>query len=141
MSRAIQRYQARKDGEAEFGFTLIELLIVIVVLGILAAVTVFALSGTTSKSAAAACSADGSSITTAVAAYEANTSSTPPVATTAATWNGYLVTAYLSSMPINGSHYGFQVIGSGTVQVQIPFVSATTGTWVNWTATSCSSAT
>jgi len=45
-------------------FTLIELLIVIVVLGILAAVVIFALGGITGKSAVASCQADGATIST-----------------------------------------------------------------------------
>src|ERR1700729_4127990 len=63
--------QSRKAENPESGFTLIELLIVIVVLGILAAVVIFALGGITGKSAVAACQADGATVTTAIAALEA----------------------------------------------------------------------
>ncbi len=51
------------------GFTLIELLIVIVVLGILAATVVFALTGVTGQSAQAACNSDAKTVETAVQAY------------------------------------------------------------------------
>ena len=43
--------EGKEPGLLESGFTLIELLIVIVVLGILAAVVIFALSGVTQSSA------------------------------------------------------------------------------------------
>jgi general secretion pathway protein G len=51
------------------GFTLIELLIVIVILGILAAIVVFAVGGITDKGQTAACKADRKSIQTAEEAY------------------------------------------------------------------------
>jgi len=54
------------------GFTLIELLIVIVVLGILAAIVVFALSNQTSNSIAASCKADAKAVEIAQEAYRAN---------------------------------------------------------------------
>ncbi len=72
----IQRYyeklwdiRRRRAAGEEVGFTLIELLIVIVVLGILAATVIFALSGVTSSSAVAACNSDAKSVEVAVQAY------------------------------------------------------------------------
>ena len=68
----------RKAGEAdELGFTLIELLIVIVVLGILAAIVVFSLTGVTGQSKAAACTSDAKSVEIAADAYQAYTGSYP----------------------------------------------------------------
>lgn len=58
----------RKMREQE-GFTLIELLIVIVILGILAAIVVFAVNGITNRGQAAACQTDEKTIR---AAQEAN---------------------------------------------------------------------
>ena len=51
------------------GFTLIELLIVIVILGILAAVTVFAVRGITDKGTTNACASDKATIATAAESY------------------------------------------------------------------------
>ena len=55
------------------GFTLVELLIVIVILGILATVTVFAVTGITNKGKTSACQSDAKTIQTAEEAYSANT--------------------------------------------------------------------
>ncbi|MBU6496790.1 MAG: prepilin-type N-terminal cleavage/methylation domain-containing protein, partial [Acidobacteria bacterium] len=63
------------------GFTLIELLIVIVVLGILAAVVVFSLGGVATSASVAACQSDVKTIETAIAAYNAQTGGTPVVTT------------------------------------------------------------
>ncbi len=59
----------------ESGFTLVELLVVIVILGILAAVAVFAVGGITDKGKASACSADVNSVQTASEAYYAKNGS------------------------------------------------------------------
>ena len=49
------------------GFTLIELLIVVVILGVLSAVVVFALGGVNAQAAVSACKTDARSVETAVA--------------------------------------------------------------------------
>jgi prepilin-type N-terminal cleavage/methylation domain-containing protein len=61
----------RKRHEGEGGFTLIELLIVIVILGVLSAVVVFAVGGISSKGNQAACNSDTKSVETAQEAYYA----------------------------------------------------------------------
>lgn len=68
------------------GFTLIELLIVIVILGILAAIVVFSVKGITDKGTTAACKADVETVTVAEEAYYAGSyGGTPPVQNGAAT--------------------------------------------------------
>lgn len=59
------------------GFTLVELLVVIVILGILAAVVVFAVSGSTETAKTNACKAEKNAVETAVEAYMASTGSYP----------------------------------------------------------------
>jgi len=54
------------------GFTLVELLIVIVILGILATVTVFAVRGITSKAKDNSCAAEQRTIETAIEAFYAD---------------------------------------------------------------------
>ncbi len=64
--------EVEEVGKSDKGFTLVELLIVIVILGILATVTVFAVTGITNKGKTSACQSDAKTIQTAEEAYSAN---------------------------------------------------------------------
>jgi prepilin-type N-terminal cleavage/methylation domain-containing protein len=61
--------EARKN---ESGFTLIELLIVIVILGVLAGIVVFAVGGINDSSKVSACKSDAKNVEIASEAYYAN---------------------------------------------------------------------
>jgi prepilin-type N-terminal cleavage/methylation domain-containing protein len=84
MIKSLKSAMDRKE-QGDEGFTLIELLIVIVVLGILAAVVVFALGSVTGNAKASACNADAKTVATAVQAYNAQKAPTLIVAETGIT--------------------------------------------------------
>jgi prepilin-type N-terminal cleavage/methylation domain-containing protein len=86
------------------GFTLIELLIVIVILGILATVVVFAVGGITNRGQVNACSTELKTVEVALEAFNANTGAYP--GDTAA-----LVPGLLRSTPTY-----FETTGSGVIR-------------------------
>jgi general secretion pathway protein G len=65
------------DNKQDKGFTLVELLIVIVILGILATVTVFAVRGITDQGQKNACKTSQATLDTAIEAYYAQNQSDP----------------------------------------------------------------
>src|SRR3954469_7389286 len=78
MRQVLNRTRSRGDQNLlERGFTLVELLIVIVILGILASIVVFAVGNLGSNAKANACSTEKSTISTALEAYKANTGAYP----------------------------------------------------------------
>ncbi|WP_067429577.1 type II secretion system protein [Nocardioides jensenii] len=90
--RAIDK--ARTSRRSDSGFTLIELLIVIVILGVLAAIVVFSVRGITDTGEEAACEANYKTTVTALEAYYANDDNGVYPATTAA-----LVPSFLTEDP------------------------------------------
>lgn len=78
------------------GFTLVELLIVIVILGILATVTVFAVRGITSQGQDNACAIEARTLDSAIEAYYAQEFVDPPN-------EAALVPAYLRDAPDAGN--------------------------------------
>ena len=111
----VPKWSRRQRKKAESGLTLIELLIVIGVLGIIAAVVVFALGGVSAQGAVAACNTDAKTVETAVEAYNAETGGTPTVTADLLT-NG--PTPYLRSFP--ASPYYAISIENGDVMVAVP---------------------
>jgi general secretion pathway protein G len=113
-----------EDREDEAGFTLVELLIVVIVLGILAAVTVFGLSGATSKSAKAACKADVHTVETAIESFRSNSDGAWPANQGALTTPGGAAggNAYIRTWPANPGHYTLTMDNAGKVFVSGPGV-------------------
>jgi type II secretory pathway pseudopilin PulG len=110
----------------------VELLIVIVVLGILAAVVIFALGGVSTSSAISACKADTASAEVAIAAFHAANPTIPVTQTL------ILGTAdggpYMKSWPGNLPHYALEInSGSLYVSVSPPGGVTGTGTYVSFT--------
>jgi general secretion pathway protein G len=94
----LNRIKAREDQNLlQRGFTLVELLIVIVILGILAGIVVFAVGNLGSNAKTNACNTEKQTISTAVEAYKAQNGSYP--ANMAALTTG--ANALLKSTPVN----------------------------------------
>ncbi len=114
MVATIKKLQAKRAAqEIDGGFTLIELLIVIVVLGILAAVVVFSLGGVATSSALAACQSDGATYETAIAAATAQGSTAPVDAGYAGVTTSIntALQSYIATAPGNSTHYTFAIQG------------------------------
>jgi general secretion pathway protein G len=103
---------------------LIEVLIVIVVLGILSAVVIFALGGITKKTAVASCQADGATVANALQAYNTQNAGTADAkANQTNMLNGTSANGgnpYLQSWPANDPHYAFGLSSDGRLIIEVP---------------------
>jgi general secretion pathway protein G len=104
-----QRLRAFRRNDS--GFTLTELLIVIVILGVLAGIVLFAVGGFTGRGETAACKAAMKTTEVAVETYKANNSGKPP-----GTLQVLVDGGYLKELPSNGStKYTISYDGAGAV--------------------------
>ena len=109
-----QRVQEARRNES--GFTLIELLIVIVILGVLAGIVVFAVQAFNNDGKVAACRADKKNVEIAAEAYYAKSNpSTYPVGATSTDRINALVAANYLKEPPTTNNYPINLGADGTV--------------------------
>lgn len=138
--------KSKLTNKSKSGFTIVELLIVIVVIGILAAITIVAYNGVTARAnTTSAQAAAGSALKKAEAynAEEAGYPATPEALTGAASTEVYNLTGVTFStsatapttVPSSSSELRFYTCTAGT---QVSYWNYTTSAWVNQSTGDCS---
>jgi general secretion pathway protein G len=110
--KSVQATLRKRINSQNAGFTLIELLIVIVILGILAAIVVFAVGTATTDSKLSSCKADRKTLNVALEAYKAKVGTYPTTAQTSTA--NVLTPTYIKTWP-GGASYSFSVDTAGVV--------------------------
>jgi general secretion pathway protein G len=105
--------QLRKARQEESGFTLIELLIVVVILGVLAGIVVFAVSAFNNDGVIAACKSDIKNVEIASEAYYAKTG------TWAGTKQALKDANYLKEVPSSDKYTINYTPGTGTTESSV----------------------
>lgn len=144
----LHRLRTGRGRQPEFtpsaGFTMIELLIIMVVLGILAAVVIYAIGGVQASSATSACNADAKTVEIAVETFRANPQNTAapgqyPAAGAAgqtqltAPSSAHYGGPYLRTWPSNTSHYTISL--DPTVRGRVDVTPSGSGTPLNYDST------
>ena len=102
------RLKARVTANRQDGFTLIELLIVIVILGILAGIVIFAVGSARNDSAQSACKAEIATLNTASEAYKAKYGAYPASAALLAS------TDFIKDSTLGGDGYSVTFVAAGS---------------------------
>lgn len=119
-------------------FTLVEILIVVVILGILAAIVVPQFTNATQDAQAGNLKAQLSSLNRQIELYRARNNGTlPAVDGTAAFWDALITGGYIKSAPVNPAF-----VGGGAAATYVASAADGTGTnTAGWTLTSADSGT
>jgi prepilin-type N-terminal cleavage/methylation domain-containing protein len=121
------RYEKDHRNIVEQGFTLVELLIVIVILGILAGIVVFAVGNLTNNAGANACKTEADTFATAYQAYRAQNSGTAVAGATTQAQANALKTAGLLSFSGSTLKYLSNAAGQAGGAAAAPRWIATAG--------------
>jgi len=97
----------REGKRDQHGFTLVELLVVVLILGVLAAVVVFSVGGITNRGKNSACVTEVREVRTAIEAYKAQNSNTNPANLNTLVTAQLLETAPSASTPSGAAGYTY----------------------------------
>jgi general secretion pathway protein G len=117
MTQRLLNRAARRRHQGQTGFTLIELLIVIAVLGILAAIVIFNVTGVTNKGDTAKCNTDLKTVQTASDAYFNDHGSYGVKSTDPTQLDSTKFGAYIHSWPTEKT---WTIDGNGTITNTCP---------------------